>query len=92
MRELREFVVFALFGLMLAVAVFLTVGGSLMVVWVGTDWAEGGGLFAVVGIGFVVVGAMLAWVSIFLVRRRVRARRGRAPGNDARVVQAPYGN
>ena len=69
MRAVGQCVVF---GLMLAAAVVLLVIGSLLVVWVGTDWAEGGGLLAVMGIAFVVVGAMLACGSIFLARRRRR--------------------
>jgi hypothetical protein len=78
MGELREFGVFTLFGLMLALACLLIISGSLLVAFVGTDWAEGGGLFSLVGMVFVVVGAVLTWGAIFLARRRMQARRGQA--------------
>ena len=88
MGEVREFVVFTFLGLMLAVACLLIVSGSLLVAWVGTDWEEGAGLFAVAGIVCVVVGAVLTCGAIFLARRRVRLRRGRAVSDGAGVVQA----
>jgi hypothetical protein len=73
-----QVLVFALYVLMLIAACLLMVSGSLLVAYVGTDWAEGGGLLSLFGMGCVVVGALLAWAGIVLLRRRRRA------------VQAPF--
>jgi hypothetical protein len=66
---------FAILALLLVLAGLLIVGGSLLVAHVGTDWAEGGGLFSIIGMGGIVVGVLLASGSIILLRGRLRSTR-----------------
>ena len=87
MRVGGQVLVFVLSAVMLMAACLLIVSGSLLVAYVGTDWAEGGGLLSLFGMGCVVFGALLAWGSIVLLRRRRRAVR-QVPDTDAEV-QAP---
>lgn len=86
MRGARQFAVFALFGLMLAVGLVLVLAGSVCAVALMDP--EFDRVLGVAGVFCIFIGGLLAWGAVFLTRRRVRARR-KAGSNDAGVVQAP---
>jgi len=87
MRTVGQVLLVALYALMLVAAGVLVFFGVVALDTSGSD-PEFGGAAAAAGLISLVVGAILAWGSVFLLRRRWRADR-QTPNDEVGVVRGP---